>query len=88
VVLDNLPAHKVAGVREAVAERRARIFYLPPYSPDLYSIEVAFSKLKALIRHEPPRSIDSLVERIGLLFDRFVPTEYANLFHAVGYQRL
>lgn len=46
VVLDNLPAHKVAGVREAIAERRAQIFYLPPYSPDLNPIEMAFSKLR------------------------------------------
>lgn len=87
VVLDNLPAHKVAGVREAIAERRAQIFYLPPYSPDLNPIEMAFSKLKALLRHDPPRSIDSLVQRIGLLLDRFVPTECANFFHAAGYQR-
>jgi transposase len=87
VVLDNLPAHKVAGVREAIAEKRAQIFYLPPYSPDLNPIEMAFSKLKALIRHDPPRSIDSLVERIGLLLDRFVPTECANFFQAAGYQR-
>ncbi|VWX54401.1 transposase [Novosphingobium sp. 9U] len=42
VVLDNLPAHKVAGIREAIADRRAQIFYLPPYSPDMNPIEMAF----------------------------------------------
>ena len=41
VVLDNLPAHKVAGIREAIAARRAQIFYLPPYSPDMNPIELA-----------------------------------------------
>lgn len=45
VVLDNLPAHKVAGIREAIHARRAQIFYLPPYSPDMNPIEMAFAKL-------------------------------------------
>jgi len=87
VVLDNLPAHKVAGVQEAIAERRAQLFYLPPYSPDMNPIEMAFSKLKALLRQEPARTIDALIDRIGNLLDRFIPTECANFFEAAGYQR-
>jgi transposase len=87
VVLDNLPAHKVAGIRETIARRRAQIFYLPPYSPDMNPIEMAFSKFKALLRHEPARTVDGLVERIGQLLGRFLPTECANFFHAAGYQR-
>ena len=87
VVLDNLPAHKVAGIREAITARRAQIFYLPPYSPDMNPIEMAFSKLKALLRQEPARTIDGLVERIGQILDRFLPSECANFFHAAGYQR-
>jgi transposase len=87
VVLDNLPAHKVQGIREAIVERRAQIFYLPPYSPDMNPIEMAFSKLKALLRQEPARTIDGLVERIGNLLDRFLPAECANFFEAAGYQR-
>ena len=87
VVLDNLPAHRVAGIREAVTARRAQLFYLPPYSPDLNPIEMAFAKLKALLRHEPARTIDGLVARIGTLLDRFHPTECANFFNAAGYQR-
>jgi transposase len=87
VVLDNLPAHKVAGVREAITERRAQIFYLPPYIPDMNPIEMAFSKLKALLRQEPARTVDGLVERIGHLLVRFVPAECANFFSAAGYQR-
>src|SRR5690554_796933 len=46
VVLDNLPAHKVTGIREAIAARRAQPFHLPPYSPDMNPIEMAFAKLK------------------------------------------
>lgn len=87
VVLDNLPSHKVAGVREAITARRAQLFYLPPYSPDMNPIEMAFSKLKALLRHDPARTIDALVSRIGDLLDRFPPSECANFFHAAGYQR-
>lgn len=86
VVLDNLPAHKVAGIREAVAARRAQLYYLPPYSPDMNPIEMAFAKLKALLRHEPARTIDALVERIGDILDRFRSTECANFFNAAGYQ--
>lgn len=87
VVLDNLPAHRVAGIREAFTARRAQIFYLPPYSPDLNPIEMAFAKLKALLRQDPARTIDRLVERIGTLLERFHPSECANFFHAAGYQR-
>ena len=50
VVMDNLPAHKVAGVRDAIEARGAKLLYLPLYSPDLNPIEMAFSKLKALLR--------------------------------------
>ena len=50
VVMDNLRAHKVTGVRDAIEARGARLLYLPPYSPDLNPIEQAFAKLKALLR--------------------------------------
>ncbi|WP_414714352.1 IS630 family transposase [Sphingobium sp.] len=87
VVLDNLPAHKVAGIRELVTERHAQIFYLPPYSPDMNPIEMAFAKLKALLRQEPARTVDARTERIGQLLHRFIPRECANFFQAAGYQR-
>ncbi len=86
VVLDNLPAHKVAGVREAIAARHAQIFYLPPYSPDMKPIEMAFSKLKALLRQNPARTVDGLIEWIGQLLDHFLPSPCPNFFHAAGYQ--
>jgi transposase len=50
VIMDNLSVHKVAGVREAIEAGRAHVVYLPPYSPDLNLVVMAFSKLKALLR--------------------------------------
>ena len=50
VLAGNLGSHKVAGVREASEARGASLLYLPPYSPDLNPIELAFSKLKRLLR--------------------------------------
>jgi transposase len=58
VVLDNLSAHKVPGIREAVEAAGARPLYLPPYSPDFNPIEQLFAKLKALLRQYFPKGTD------------------------------
>ena len=50
VIMDNLPAHKVAGVKQAIERAGADLLYLPPYSPDFNPIEMAFSKLKAHLK--------------------------------------
>jgi transposase len=60
VVMDNLPAHKVAGVREAIQSAQASLLYLPAYSPDLNPIEPVFAKLKALLRKAAARTRDTL----------------------------
>ena len=60
VVLDNLPAHKVAGLAERVEARGARLLYLPPYSPDFNPIELAFSKLKTWLRSAQARTREAL----------------------------
>lgn len=86
VVMDNLPAHKVAGIGEMITAKCAQLFYLPPYSPDMNPIEMAFSKLKSLLRQNPARTIDALWRRIGKLLETFTPEECANYFHAAGYQ--
>ena len=49
VIMDNLPAHKVAGVRDTIEAAGARLLYLPPYSPDFNPMEMAFLKLTALL---------------------------------------
>lgn len=85
VVMDNLASHKVAGVREAIEGRGARLLYLPPYSPDLNPIEQAFAKLKALLRKRAARSVEALWNAIGEFLDHFSPTECANYFANLGY---
>jgi transposase len=85
VILDNLPAHKVDGVRERIEAAGAKLLYLPPYSPDLNPIEQAFSKFKALLRKAALRSIPALWDKIGQLLSAFAPTECANYFKNAGY---
>jgi len=65
VMIDNLPAHKATGVREAIEARGATLRYLPKYSPDLNPIEMSFSKLKAYLRKAGERTIPRLRRRIG-----------------------
>ena len=85
VVLDNLSAHKVPGVRETIQAAGAALLYLPPYSPDFNPIEQLFAKLKALLRKAAERSVDGLWTRIADLLDAFTPRECANYFRNAGY---
>lgn len=85
VVMDNLPAHKAAGVREAIERAGARLMFLPPYSPDFNPIENAFSKLKALLRAKAERTIKALWDAVGPILDLFTPAECKNYFTAAGY---
>jgi transposase len=73
VVMDNLPAHKIAQVRALIEAAGAILLYLPPYSPDLNPIEMAFAKLKALLRKAAERSVDSLRDKIGEILNKFSP---------------
>ena len=85
VVMDNLPAHKIAAVRAAIEAKGAQLFLLPPYSPDMNPIEMAFAKLKTLLRQAQERTRDGLWQRIGTLLDQFTLEECANYFQAAGY---
>lgn len=85
VVLDNLAAHKVAGIREAIRATGASLLYLPPYSPDLNPIEQAFAKLKALLRKAAARTREDLWTTIGRLLSTFTPTECRNYLANSGY---
>ena len=87
VVMDNLPAHKVAGIRQAIEAAGATLLYLPPYSPDCNPIEMAFSKLKALLRKAAARTVDDLWDAIADAIDAFTSTECENYFAAAGYDR-
>lgn len=86
VVMDNLPAHRVAGVREAIEARGASLLYLPPYSPDFNPIELAFAKLKALLRKAAARTVDALSAAIADAIEAFTARECANYFTAAGYE--
>jgi transposase len=85
VILDNLAAHKSAKAERAVRERGAWILFLPPYSPDLNPIEMAFAKLKTLLRKKAARTIDAIFNAIGEICDLYSPTECQNYFKAAGY---
>jgi transposase len=85
VIMDNLPAHKVNGVRDGVESAGARLLYLPPYSPDFNPIEKAFSKLKAILRKAAARTVDDLEAAIGKAIGTFTPDECRNYFDACGY---
>jgi transposase len=85
VVMDNLPAHKASGVREAIEKAGAELRFLPPYSPDFNPIENAFAKLKALLRAKAERTIPALWDTVGTLIDVFKPDECANYFIAARY---
>ncbi|MCH2212933.1 MAG: transposase [Fuerstiella sp.] len=86
VVMDNLSCHKVSGVSEAITGVGAEVRYLPPYWPDLNPIELAFSKLKKLLRDGAGRTVDHLWYLCGTLLDQFAPDESRNYFKHCGYR--
>ena len=85
VIMDNLPAHRAAGVRDAIQAAGASLLYLPPYSPDFNPIENAFAKLKAMMRAKAERTITALWNAVSAIVDLFTPTECANYFTTAGY---
>jgi transposase len=86
VVMDNLPAHKITGVRQEIEAAGAKLLYLPPYSPEFNPIEQVFAKLKALLRKAAARTIDHLWAAIAAALDAFTTQECANYFTNSGYE--
>jgi transposase len=85
VILDNLAVHKSARAAEALRAVGAWFLFLPPYSPDLNPIEMAFAKLKAHLRAAAARTFDALWQAIGDICDLFSPVECRNYLKAAGY---
>ncbi len=85
MVLDNLSSHKGARARALIEATRARLLFLPPYSPDFNPIENAFAKLKAFLRKTAERTVDGLWNAIGRGLEIFSPIEFENYFAARGY---
>jgi transposase len=86
-LMDNLPVHKVAGVAEAIEAAAATLIYLPKYSPDLYPIELVFSKLKAHLRKAAEHTATRLLRRLGRVVTNFSAQECRNFFRHAGYVR-
>ena len=85
VIMDNLSSHKGPRVREMIERAGASLLFLPPYSPDFNPIEMAFAKLKALLRKAAERTVEALWDAIGQIIDTFKPDECRNYFAAAGY---
>jgi transposase len=85
VILDNLATHKNVAAANALKERGCWFLFLPPYSPDLNPIEMAFSKLKAHLRRIGARTFEHLFQAIGDICDMFTPEECWNYLKAAGY---
>ena len=85
VIIDNLGSHKALAVRRALRAVGAKLFFLPPYSPDLNPIEQVFAKLKTLLRKAAERTVEATFARIGALLGAFTPRECANYFRNAGY---
>lgn len=85
VVLDNLSSHKKPAIRAAVRAKRAKLLFLPPYSPDLNPIEQVFAKLKHLLRKAGERTLEATWRRIGDLLNAFTPDECGNYLTNAGY---
>jgi transposase len=85
VVLDNLKAHKVAGVREAIEAVGARLLYLPPYSPDFSPIEECWSKIKAILRTKAARTLQHLWQAITEAFAAITSQDALGWFTHAGY---
>ena len=88
VILDNLNCHKVAGVREAIEKAKAKVRYLPPYSPDFNPIEMVFAKLKALLRTAATRTKEELWNKIGEISTSLQKHDFRKYFKHAGYAPL
>ena len=86
VILDNLPGHKPIAIREAIEATGACVLFLPPYSPDFNPIEMAFSKIKALLKKAAARSIHALWDAIRNAIDAVTPQDAKSFFNACGYE--
>jgi transposase len=79
VVMDNLSSHKASLIRRAIRAVGAKLFYLPPYSPDLNPIEQVFAELKTLLRKVNARTVEAVLNAIGRILDEFTADQCATL---------
>lgn len=84
VILDNAKAHGVEEVRELIESKGARLLYLPPYSPDLNPIELAWSKVKYYLRKTRARTVDALYQALSQALTTITPENATAFFEHVG----
>jgi transposase len=87
VIMDNLGAHKVAGIREAIEQRGAQVIYLPPYSPDLSPIEPCWSKVKTALRKAKARTREALESALEHVLSTVTAVDAQHWFAHCGYAR-
>jgi len=85
VIMDNYSVHKVDGVLDPIYAKGAEVLFLPPYSPDLNPIEMAWSKIKSLLRKLKPRNYDDMQNALGDVLDAITTTDIENWFAHDGY---
>ena len=85
IVLDNLGAHRTDSARQIIEARGAHLLFLPPYSPDLNPIELAWSKVKTLVRGVAARSLDELVRAVAMALRRLQPNDIRAWIRHCGY---
>lgn len=85
VILDNLATHKVQSVAQLLSARGATVRYLPPYSPDLNPIELAFAKLKARLRQAAARRLEELHSALARALHSFTSQECKAFFRHAQY---
>ena len=85
VIMDNLGSHKSAALRRMIQAAGARLWYLPPYSPDLNPIEQAFAKIKHWMRAAQKRTVTDAWQHIGSLTASIQSDECSNYFANSGY---
>jgi transposase len=85
VIMDNLGSHKIPGILEAIRTAGAKLLFVPPYSPDLNPIEMAFSKIKSILRKKAHRTVEALWRELGEIAKCFSPRECRNYLRHAGY---
>ena len=85
VVLDNLSSHKRVAAVRAIERAGCSVVYLPPYSPDLNPIELAFAKIKARLRAAELRTIDKVENFFGTVHEAFTSDECRGYIRHAGY---
>jgi transposase len=85
VIMDNLSVHKSATARAALEAAGGQLVYLPAYSPDCSPIELAFAKIKQLLRRAEPRSYAEVLAAAKLAINAVTAEDARGFFAHAGY---